>query len=347
MPRVFIISSHGSIPMVDFEPPKTLDVSKPTVKKQSRSKKSVASAALPDSLAAAHGFGVSFTHSMDMKPKKPDSFQAPVDIFTTAKCGEPFCADLRCDAPYVGLVHILSQYRISPHVPMDAVRQFIKQVMFDIRRDPRHADSLTRAENKIRCHKTGRPMTELFLFGPSHELPIVESVTMVDMETGQIHPDAHAMFGLVKKHAVSTSTPHAAVQCDAVNMAGLQYAKQRAEWDLHTLQGAAPYYIEMKKDHIKTIDDTIAGMLKESKFEYAPELKEKLGTQVKLSDLLKIGKSNGLNPKTDFVVVYACRVPHERVLFPVQSPRGSDSEGSVGGNKKQKCKQRHRTKRRN
>ena len=359
MPRVFIISSHGSMPMIDFELlPKTPDASKPTVKKQSRSKKSAASAASADlahSPAAAHalgvGLGIALAPPMGMKSKKPVSFPTPVDIFTTAKCGQPFCADLRCDAPYVGLVHILSQYRLPSHVPKDTVRQIIKQVMLDIKRDPRHADSLTRAENKIRCHKTGRRMTELILFGPSHELPIVESVTMVDMETGQIHPDAHAMFGLVKKHAVSTSMPHASGgQHDAAGMAGLQYAKQRAEWDLHTLQGAAPYYIEMKKDHIKTIDDTIAGILKESKFEYTPKLKEKLGAQVKLSKLLEIGQLNGLNPETDFVVVYACRVPDERVLFPVQSPRGSDSEGSVGGtrsNKKQKCKQRHRTKRRN
>ena len=356
MPRVFIIAAHGSMPMIADDsvalPPKTPDASKPTVKKQSRSKKSAASAKaadLADSPAAAHahglgvgvgvGVGVAFAPPMGMKPKKPDSFPTPVDIFTTAKCGQPFCADLRCDAPYVGLVHMLSQYRLpSDIVPKDTVRQIIKQVMLDIKRDPRHADSLTRAENKIRCHKTGRRMTELILFGPSHELPIVESVTMVDMETGQIHPDAHAMFGLVKKRAVSTSMPHASGQHDAAGMAGLQYAKQRAEWDLHTLQGAAPYYIEMKKDHIKTIDDTIAGILKESKFEYTPKLKEKLGAQVKLSKLLEIGQLNGLNPETDFVVVYACRVPDERVLFPVQSPRGSDSEGSVGGS------QRHRRK---
>ena len=291
--------------------------------------------------APPHGLGVALALAppMGAKMKKPGSFKAPVDIFTTAKCGQPFCADLRCDAPYVGLVHILSQYRLPSHVPKDTVRQIIKQVMLDIKRDPRHADSLTRAENKIRCHKKGRRMTELFLFGPSHELPIIESVSMVDMETGEINPDAHAIFGLVKKHTVSASTPHAAVQHDAHGMAGLQYAKQRAEWDLHTLQGAAPFYIEMKKDHIKTIDDTIAGVLKESKFEYAPELKVEHGARVKLSDLLNFGKSNGLNLETDFVVVYACRVPDEHVMFPVRSPRSSsDSECSVGGTRaKPKC----------
>ena len=356
MPRVFIISSHGSMPMIDddsFALPKTSDASKTNMKKQSRSKKSVASAA---AAAPPHGLGVSLALAppMGAKIKKPGSFLAPVDIFTSAKCGQPFCADLRCDAPYVGLVHILSQYRLPSHVPKETVRQIIKQVMLDIKRDPRHADSLTRAENKIRCHKEGRRMTELFLFGPSHDLPIIESVTMVDMETGEIHPDAHAMFGLVKKHTVSTSTPHVAVQYDATGMAGLQHAKQRAEWDLHTLQGAAPFYIEMKKEHIKTIDDTIAGVLKESKFEYAPELKAKYGARVKLSDLLEIGLSNGLNPKTDFFVVYACRVPDEPVTFPLHSPRNnSDSEHSVGGTRsnqtqKQKHNRRHRrTKRHN
>jgi hypothetical protein len=333
------------MPVVDddsFALPKTSDVRKPTVKKQSRSKKSVATSAsaAADSPSAApppHGLGVylALAPPMGAKIKKPGSFFAPVDIFTTAKCGQPFCADLRCDAPYVGLVHILSQYRLPSHVPKETVRQIIKQVMLDIKRDPRHADSLTRAENKIRCHKTGQPMTELFLFGPSHELPIIESVTMVDMETGQIHRDAHAMFGLVKKHTVSTSTPHAAVQHDATGMAGLQHAKQRAEWDLHTLQGTDPFYVNMKNEQIKTIDATIAGELKESKFEYSPELKEKYGERVKLSVLLQIGLSNGLNPKTDFFVVYACRVPDEHVTFPLHSPRNSsDSEHSVGGGSK-------------
>ena len=176
-------------------------------------------------------------------------------------------------------------------------------------------------------------MTELFLFGPSHELPIVESVTMVDMETGEIQ-DAHNMFGLVEKRA-SISRPHAAVQFDDDGMAGLQYAKQRAEWDLHTLQGAHHFYVKMKKNHIETIDDTIAGVLKESKFEYAPELKAKYGARVTLLNLLEIGKLNGLNPDNDFVVVYACRVPDERVMFPVHSPRSSsDSERSVGGGSK-------------
>ena len=356
MPRVFIISSHGSMPVVDddsFALPKTPDVSKKTVKKQSRSKKSVATSdsAAADSPSAApsaapppHGLGLGLGIALGAKMKKPGSFKSPVDIFTTAKCGQPFCADLRCDAPYVGLVHILSQYRLPSHVPKETVRQIIKQVMLDIKRDPRHADSLTRAENKIRCHKTGQPMTELFLFGPSHELPIVESVTMVDMETGEIQ-DAHSMFGLVEKHA-SISRPHAAVQFDDDGMAGLQYAKQRAEWDLHTLQGTDPFYVKMKKNHIETIDDTIAGVLKESKFEYAPELKAKYGARVKLTDLLKIGLSNGLNPKTDFFVVYACRVPDEPVTFPLHSPRdSSDSERSVGGGTRSKpTKQRCGTK---
>ena len=347
MPRVFIISSHGSMPMIDddsFALPKIPDVSKKTVKKQSRSKKSVAtsdSAAADSPSAAPPPHGIALAPPMGAKMKKPGYFKAPVDIFTTAKCGQPFCADLRCDAPYVGLVHILSQYRLPSHVPKETVGQIIKQVMLDIKRDPRHADSLTRAENKIRCHKTGRRMTELFLFGPSHELPIVESVTMVDMETGEIQ-DAHSMFGLVEKHA-SISRPHAAVQFDDDGMAGLQYAKQRAEWDLHTLQGAHHFYVKMKKNHIETIDDTIAGVLKESKFEYAPELKAKYGARVKLLNLLEIGKLNGLNPETDFVVVYACRVPDERVMFPVHSPRSSsDSERSVGGRtRSSKQKQKH------
>jgi hypothetical protein len=281
--------------------------------------------------------------------KKPVSFKTPVDTFTTAKCGQPFCADLRCDEPFVGLAYTLSQHRLRPDVPKDALRQLIKNAMVGIRSDPRNADALTMGENKIRCHKQGHALTDLYLFGTNHALPVIESVSMVDMQTGEIN-DVHSMFGLVVKKSVS-STIQTVAHSAADRMAVLEAAKQRAEWDLHTLKGAHPFFTETKKEHIKSIDDTIKGMLNESKFEYVPELKKKHGARVKLSDLLQIGISNGvIDPENDFVVVYACRVPDERVLFPVRSPRGSDSEGSVGGtrsNKKQKCKQRHRTKRRN
>lgn len=350
MPRAFVFSSHGSMPMIDdesFVMPESPDVSRKSASKKSASKKSAAQSAEPLP-ALPPPFHAPVFASTGAKIKKPDSFESPVDTFTTAKCGYPFCADLRCDAPYVGLVHNLSQLHLPPHVPKDTVREIIKQTMLGIRHDPRQVHALTKAENKIRCHKKGSPMTELFLFDPSHELPIVESVTMVDMETGEIQ-DAHSMFGLVEKHA-SISRPHTAVQFDDDGMAGLQYAKQRAEWDLHTLQGAHPFYVKMKKNHIETIDDTIAGVLKESKFEYSPELKAlkaKHGGRVKLSDLLKIGKHNGLNPETDYVVVYACRVPDERVPSgaPTSPRNSSDSERSVGGGTRSKpTKQRCRTK---
>ena len=358
MPRVFVFSSHGSMPMIDDESfvmpefpefpdsskkpsSKKLASKKPvaTVIKKSANKKSANKKSAKNSVAdsanplpALPPLGIAFTAMGALK--KPNSFKSPVDTFTTAKCGYPFCADLRCDAPYVGLVHNLSQLRLPPNVSKDRVREIIKRTMLDIRCEPRHADSLTRAENKIRCHKKGQPMTELFLFGPSHELPIVESVTMVVMETGEIR-DVHEMFGLVEKHA-STSRPYAAAQFDDESMAGLQYAKQRAAWDLHTLQGAHPFYVDMKKEHIKTIDDTIAGVLKESKFEYSAELKAVHGERVKLSDLLRIGIGNGFVQDDDSIVVYACRVPDERVPpGALTSPRNSsDSERSVGGGSK-------------
>lgn len=325
-------------------PPELPESSKKPASKKPASKKTVSKKSAADPL---HALPLPFGLSVGAL-KKPDSFKSPVDTFTTAKCGYPFCADLRCDAPYVGLVHKLSQLHLPPHVvPKNEVREIIKQTMLEIRCEPRHADALTRAENKIRCHKKGRPITDLFLFGPSHELPIIESVTMVDMETGEIH-DVHREFGLVEKHAPA-STPHGA-QHDDESMAGLQYAKQCAAWDLHTLQGVHPFYVDMKKEHIKTIDDTIAGNLKESKFEYSAELKAAHGERVKLSDLLRIGISAKLvDPENDVVVVYACRVPDEGALGAQKSPRdGDDSEGSVGGKTRKtklKCKSKSKPQR--
>jgi len=279
--------------------------------------------------------------------KKPASFIAPVDTFTTAKCGQPFCADLRCDEPFVGLAYTLSQQRLTSDVPKDAVRKLIQDAMTGIRSDPRHADALTMGENKIRCHIKGHEIADLFLFGPNHAVPVIESVSMVDMATGEIR-DVHSRFGLVEKQSVS-STRQAVAHGAADDMAVLQAAKSRAEYDLQTLQHADPFYFKTKQAHIKAIDDTMHGMLHESKFEFSPELKKMYGERVKLSDLLKIGTDTGvIDPENDFVVVYACRVPDERVPpGTMHSPRGSDSEGSVGGtrsNQKQKQKQQSKSK---
>ena len=292
------------------------------------------------------------------KIKKPVSFPSPIDTFTTAKCGRPFCANLVCDPPYVDLVRTLSEHAKDAKgakYTKDELRKTIQDAMVRIRGEPRHADALTRAENKIRCHKkmpdkTGRTMpnmTELFLFGSSFELPIVESVSMVDLETGDVR-DVHEMFGLVKKTVVRT-LPN--VVPDAENMREGLEAKASAELELEELlkmPDVNPFYVDMKRAHIQTIDATIAGELKESKFEYSPELKKKYGEQVKLSDLLQIGISNGLDPDNDFVAVYACRVPDKRVMqFTLLSPRGNESDASVGGGSKthkvKAKKSRHKT----
>jgi hypothetical protein len=360
MPRVFIIAAHGSMPMIEDDSVAHLALTSPSKKSPSKKtpskkspskktpskKKSVAAAA---AAVAAPPHGVSLA-LMGTKIKKPASFKTPVDTFTSAKCGHPFCADLRCDEPFVGLVHTLSQYRLPSDVPKVAVRQIIQGAMTGIRSDPRHTDALTMGENKIRCHEKDHKIADLFLFGPNHAVPVIESVSMVDMETGEIR-DVHGRFGLVEKQSVS-STRHAVAHSAADRMAVLHAAKSRAEYDLQTLQHADPFYFKTKQAHIKTIDDTMNDMLHESKFEFSPELKKEYGARVKLSDLLKIGtdKDKGvIDPETDFVVVYACRVPDERMPpGTIPSPRGSDSEGSVGGtrsNKKQKSKSKQRSRR--
>ena len=291
----------------------------------------------PPSVALSVGLG------MKPKFKKPVSFTSPVDIFTTAKCGRPFCSSLLCDPPYVDLVRFLSEHPPSHHAKgakgakdaKDEVRQLVEDAMVRIRGEPRHAKALTKAENRIRCHKQGSNMTELFLFGPSLELPIVESVSMVDLETGDVR-DVHEMFGLVEKKVVRSASSNTVLDAEDM-MEGLQ-AKAAAELELMELlkmPGVNPFYVDMKRAHIQTIDATIAGELKESKFEYSPELKEKYGERVKLSDLLQIGIDNGfVDPANVSVVIYACRGPDEHVTHPLHSPRGNESDASVGGGSK-------------
>jgi hypothetical protein len=195
----------------------------------------------------------------------------------------------------------------------------------------------------------GRPITDLFLFDPSQAVPIVESVTMVDMQTGTIK-DVHGEFGLAKKRKVSADgmgMGHAAPQSDD-NAPIIRDAKSRAEEELAMLKmhGADPYFIDMKTEHIKTMDDTLACMRKGSKFEYSAKMKKVYKDRIKLSDLLRNGISTGLiDPENDFVVVYACRVPDDGTLGAQTSPRNSDdSERSVGGRTRSKKRKQFRNK---
>ena len=68
MPRIFIISSHGSMSMQEDK-----------------------------STSSLHVFGKA-------KLKKVVEFKSPVDIFTTASFGCSFLSDLRCDEPFVYFV---------------------------------------------------------------------------------------------------------------------------------------------------------------------------------------------------------------------------------------------------
>ena len=192
-------------------------------------------------------------------------------------------------------------------------------------------------------------MTDLFLFGTNPALPVIESVTMFDMETGDIQ-DVHREFGLVKKKKIAATRAIRPHQPDQVAM--LEAAKMSADSELAKLKAKKvdPFFVEMTASRIQSIDDTIACMHKESKFEYPAKMKKSKG-RIKLSDLLRNGIEGGLiDPDNDFVVVYACRVPDEGLLGAQTSPRNSsDSEKSVGGtrsNKKQKCKRAKTCKRR-
>ena len=297
MPRVFIISSHGSMPMQDDKTAFSLPV-----------------------------MGMA-------KLKKVTSFNAPVDTFTTASFGCSFFSDLRCDEPFVDFVREFNRQRVTMKTQPTKLqlRKLIKDTLVHARALPQHEDVVMYAENKIRCHKKDRPITDLFLFGPKPAVPVAESVTMFDLETGEIQ-DVHARFGLKKKKVDATrtmSTHHP----DALSM--LHAAKMRAESELAELkaQSVDPYFVDMKIGRIQSIDDTIACMHKGSKFEYSAKMKKLYKGRIKLSDLLHQGILEGvIDPDHDFVVVYACRVPDEGLLGAQTSPRSSsDSERSVGG----------------
>ena len=314
-PRIFIIASHGSMPMQEDK-----------------------------SLGSLPIMGKA-------KLKRVVEFKTPVDIFTTASFGSSFVGDLRCDEPFVDFVREFNSHRAEmktqPTKPQ--LRKLIEDVMVHSRGLPQQADVLRQGKNKIRCHKKDCRMTELFLFGADPAVPVIESVTMLDVETGDIQ-DVHREFGLVKKKkidAIPTMLPH-----HPKALAILQDAKTSATSELAALkaQNAHPHFIAMKTDRIQSINDTIACVHKQSKFEYSAKMKKRFKmNRIKLSDLLQVGMSGEskgggglINPETDFVIVYACRVPDDGVLGAQTSPRDSnDSASSVGGTRfKQRRNQR-------
>ena len=310
MPRIFIISSHGSMSMQEDK-----------------------------STSSLHVFGKA-------KLKKVVEFKSPVDIFTTASFGCSFLSDLRCDEPFVYFVSEIAMktQSMKTQPTKQTLRKTIEDALLHTRSLPQHADVMSQSENKIRCHIKERPMTDLFLFGTNPALPVIESVTMFDVETGEIK-DVHGAFGLVeKKKVAATPTMHPLLPEE---LAILQVAKMSAKSELAALKAARvdPHFIAMKTCRIKSIDDTIARMHKESKFEYSAKMKKKYPGRIKLSDLLRNGITGGLiDPDNDFVVVYACRVPDDGLLGAQTSPRNSsDSEGSVGGTKRSKHRARSKT----
>ena len=352
MPRVFVLSSHGSVPVIDevFRLPEfntmplAAPASKATLKsraKGARAKGAAASLFEAKAPSAVSSLGL----GMQLIIQKPYVFKSPVDIFTTTKCGHPFCADLLCDPPYMDLVSRLSSMSCPEKKPKAEVRKIIEREIVNVRDAPHHARALTRSTNRIRCHKMGRDVTELYLFAPSFEVPIIESVSMVDMETGEVQ-DVHERFGLVEKKVVRSIPNTKPVPLPSHDDdTAKEYVKTLNE-ELKN-PSANPFYLNLKKEQVKTINATLANELKESKFEYSPDNK-KYGEQVKLSDILQIGILNGtLNPETDFVVVYACRVPDRVPYQPgkFNSPR-EDSDASVGGwsNNSHKAKTKAKTK---
>ena len=299
MPRVFIIVSHGSMPVVDD----------PT------------SVALP-------------VMGKTIKSKKAVSFRTPVDVFTTARFAQPYCADFRHEDQYVALTRNLSSLRLPPELPKADFRRIVKRELVEIRDQPKYLVSRSISETRIKCHKPHRPMTELFLFDSELATSIHEKLIMVDTETGAIR-DVHTDFQLklVKKRNTA-SCPEARVDDDVGSIFAELRESLARDVDALKASHADKFFIDAKADHCVAVDDTISGTLKGSKFEYSAKMKKRYGHRIKLSNLLHYGIETGvINPETDIVVVYACRVPDERgaVCGATSDRDQSDSERSVGG----------------
>jgi len=359
-PHVLIIYSHGNMPVVDItaedESAFKLPVvgkapSKPPSKAPSKGRaKKVAEVAEVAEVAqslvdAVYG---------KIRPKKVADVKSLVDTFTTAKFGCAMYTDVRQDSPPVDFIQSLIKHVRETQCDgtKDQLRDMIRMSLCEARHRQHEAMVHHPDTCKFKCHRKGKKITEINLFGSGE--PVIEGIVSLDPKTGNIE-DVISHFGIIEKDGRETPVPeHGGMSAEesAQYIAFFQDLKSRAESELASMQAESlsmpkhdenhsrlMHSIHLKTERIKNLDTLMRSMNRESKFEYSSDMKREYGDVIKLSHLIKTGIDKHLiNPTTDFVVVFACRVPDGELPFYSKSPRAGDETPSVGGGRKKSKK---------
>jgi hypothetical protein len=310
------------------------------------------------------------TFYADPTEKKLAEMEVKVDTFTTAKFGCPVATYIFDTKNYsffdeahtYFIPEILEKMRDAPSPPDKAtIRDIITRSLCNTRDQ---VGLFVQGKCKIKCHKVDDPhsktMADISIMSPGSYT--VEAVLSVDLNTGATK-DVHEKFGLELVSPLVTYPK------------GMKYIDKeyntpinRAERDLEYLRRQDAFRTEYirKNELLKASREALRGAVKSANYRYNDAHKSKYVTvtypngytydMIKLSDVIQIAIDNGtINPKTDFVIVQACRT------FDGELPPGTESPGrpkpnaglsgyeSSGGRKKKrtKTKTRPRTKNRN
>ena len=277
----------------------------------------------------------------------PVFVESLVDTFTTAKIGYPLIVDGTIDPPDVHFIHNL--FRLLAHhertgaggvLTKHQLKVMVRSALCNLR----GTSIVTGDKCKFRCHRKGKQIAEMILFGGGG--PMAESIVRLDPNTGVIK-DVARHFGLVEKPAKSIKEYPMSTKLD-ISIAGLEQLKSSATRELSELQteiAKTPkrnhaefrkldHLIQAKWQRIQALDAKIRGMNRESRFEFPSYVKRKHGDVITLSGLIQNAiETKDIDPDADVVVVFSCRGPKHPLsdLSGLRSPRDSNESASEGG----------------
>lgn len=282
-----------------------------------------------------------------------------VDTFTTAKFGCPFGVYMYnsktssfFDEPYDYFIEeVLKKTKGNPvSLQKDNLRKVISDSLCS-NRDV--TGFITPDKCKFRCHPVGGKMADMYMM--THGAPMNEVILSVDPFTGD-EEDVHDNFGLIELKQRGMIYPSVVKKVDE----RLDVPISKAESELEDLrsqistfsQQKTPENMEIVRELQKKYDkkflklgltrEVLKGAVQGPKYVFKPEYRHKydiIGGSyyvIKLSDMIDIAIKNGtINPRTDFIVVEACRTFYGELpsdYDPTKSPGRADSEpGSQGG----------------
>jgi len=281
-----------------------------------------------------------------------------VDTFTASKCGFTFGSNLHntqsysfFDPPYTYVIpRIIGSIGSLDRPPKDEVRKLLYTSLC-VTRDSGEG-GIIKDTCRFKCHHVDGRIPDMYILGAGS--PMDDKILMIDPETGVVE-DVHTDFGL--RQISKRGEIRGRKQIDR----GFNPAIAKAEDKLNSLDSeilftsVTPENMDKIRKLMKKRDDvssrlyTIKESLREGlqgpKYEYMPEHigkyvnNDSVKNMIKLSDILQIAIDNGtIDPRKDFVLIFACRNPIVPVPAEAYGPgspsrRVDDSQSQGGGDR--------------